>query len=104
MILYTATALGIRQTNKLVMEEIHQYGMRNTNWEKPPRGKKICEVETREQAFAAMRKYVQDADLDLPYTFIKKRPDGIYVAFFDEEKDKYGLEKHHCAEFILIDK
>ena len=103
MILYTATALGIRKTNKLVMEEIHR-AWGNENWKKPPCGKKICEVETREQAFAAMRKYVQDADLDLPYTFIKKRSDGIYVAFFDEEKDKYGLEKHHCAEFILIDK
>lgn len=104
MILYTATALGIRTTNKLVMEEIHGYFIRNTNWEDPPGGEKICEVETREQAFAAMRKYVQDADLDLPYTFIKKRPDGIYVAFFDEEENKRGLDKHHCAEFILIDK
>lgn len=103
MILYTATALGIRQTNKLVMEEIHQ-ACGNENWKKPPRGKKICEVETKEQAFAAMRKYVQDADLDLPYTFIKKRPDGIYVAFFDEETNNRGLDKHHCAEFILIDK
>ena len=103
MILYTATALGIRKINKLVMREIHEYPYRGLSWEKPPGGEKICEVETKEQAFAAMRKYVQDAGLNLPYTFIKKRSDGIYIAFFDDGRDKDGLEKH-CADFILIDK